>query len=573
MAEVYKIQVAIGATNNISPVLAMIAKDFTKLDGLVGGIGKGMAAWAGLMAADQIVKGLIDIAKHGGKLLDQQDQLRRNGIAQNEVLALTAEAYNRIAKAVPTADAVTILKTTRELRAVTGSTEAAIALTPKALMTDALLSNTYGHEVHGEYYKLSRSAEMKGISTDQAKLDRFTDQFFSFIVAFGGKLKTEDVQALARRGGTSWINAKPESLGPLAVLAADLGGATAGTAQMTLQQLQLGANTLTKQQASTLSGLHLLDMSKAHATGFGGGKLQLDPGAMVGSQQYTGDIPGWIKNVVWPAILKEAHGDPALAQSLLAKIAPNRNAQKLIQMYGDEGFTNQISKDLALAGQVQDIPTAYSHFTKDNPAGVELAYEEQKKSMLEAIGAPLMQAALPVMRSITEMFTSIGAVANANNSNITAALGAISEAFKMIWQIDSALLSAAGKITGVSGVFQTLADLPWETLRHGLAAVNDGMNSIGNTVERIKGMFSGTADKSNDEFSKGLKEGYMPMSFNPGSKGMLAAQPIALSLNVDGKTLAQAVSDQLMYLYEHPTRGPSGDGQGQFNPPANKFGA
>jgi hypothetical protein len=28
MAEVYKVQVAIGATNGISPVLAMIAKDF-----------------------------------------------------------------------------------------------------------------------------------------------------------------------------------------------------------------------------------------------------------------------------------------------------------------------------------------------------------------------------------------------------------------------------------------------------------------------------------------------------------------------------------------------------------------
>jgi hypothetical protein len=56
------------------------------------------------------------------------------------------------------------------------------------------------------------------------------------------------------------------------------------------------------------------------------------------------------------------------------------------------------------------------------------------------------------------------------------------------------------------------------------------------------------------------------MRFDPGNKGTLKAQPITLSLNVDGRTLAQTLSDQLEYLYEHPTGAPSYDGMRKHIP-------
>src|SRR5258705_1106052 len=206
-----------------------------------------------------MIRGLAHIAQHGEKILDQQDKLQRAGLGYAEVLKLQDGYYSRIARAVPTSTASEFLKTTNELRAVTGSTDEAAALAPKALMVDTLLSNAFCRAMSGEYYKLLRSAEMKGISTDPAKLEQFTDQAFRMITAFGGKLSAEDFQTLARRGGTAFMNAKPESIGPLGVLAADLGGSAAGTTLMTLQQLQMGANTLTKQQAEQLPALGLLD--------------------------------------------------------------------------------------------------------------------------------------------------------------------------------------------------------------------------------------------------------------------------------------------------------------------------
>lgn len=169
-------------------------------------------------------------------------------------------------------------------------------------MVDTLLSNTFGIESHGEYYKLLRSEEMKGISTNEAKREQFTDQAFSYITAFGGKLQARDYQTLAKRGGAAFINMKPEAMGPMSVLAADLGGDQAGTAMMTFHQLMTGANTMSKQQAAIWQDIGMIDMSKRSKTGFGGSRLQLGLGALTGSQEYSGNLPGWIKDDLYPPL-------------------------------------------------------------------------------------------------------------------------------------------------------------------------------------------------------------------------------------------------------------------------------
>jgi hypothetical protein len=45
--------------------------------------------------------------------------------------------------------------------------------------------------------------------------------------------------------------------------------------------------------------------------------MQLAPGAVTGSTEYTGDLPGWIQNVVMPRLRNMAGGDDKLLQSLL----------------------------------------------------------------------------------------------------------------------------------------------------------------------------------------------------------------------------------------------------------------
>jgi hypothetical protein len=124
-------------------------------------------------------------------------------------------------------------------------------------------------------------------------------------------------------------------MGPLSVLMADLGASGAGTAFMTLHQFRTGANTLSRQQFDILKKAHLLNEG-----GFTdmGGRINIKPGGMLGSEQYKGDEPGWVRNVLMPH-LRAISGDNAeVLESLFSKVGRNRNTQKLIEMFGLPGF-------------------------------------------------------------------------------------------------------------------------------------------------------------------------------------------------------------------------------------------
>ena len=293
-------------------------------------------------------------------------------------------------------------------------------------MVNALLENqagkTGGTYQSDEFYKLLRSAEMKGIATQPEKLQQFIDSAFSYIVAFGGKLSAADYQMMARRGGAAWMHMDPQkAMGPMSVLAADVGGSAAGQAAMSLYQFQQGAMTYSRQQGAIMRQLGLLDMNKVKIIP-GSGRLQVEPGAVTGSIQYANDLPGWVQNVVSPAahlragqMAAEGKGDEAaLYEALMQKLMPNRNVSKLGLMFSDPGFRDQIAKDLGLAQQVVPIQQAYQNYTQTNPTGVEKAYNEQWVSMMSALGKPFMSVAIPIMREMTHVFQEVGKLANQN---------------------------------------------------------------------------------------------------------------------------------------------------------------
>jgi hypothetical protein len=588
--EVYKVAVHLGMTSNAPAFLAALSNQLlgveTRVKGLVGQfnrlhqvIGGGLALVGGIAA----LKGLEKMAGHGKELLDQQDKLQRAGLTLGETLGLQANYFDKIGKSIPTATAAEYLRTVSELRAVTGSLAGAEGLAPRALMVDTLLSNTFGHEMHGEYYKLLRSAEMKGISTDPDKLKLFTDLAFSYITAFTGKLSANDYQTLARRGGAAFMNSDlQKSLGPISILAADLGGPAAGTALMSLYQLQTGAMTLSKQQARMFQELGLLDMSKVTPTGFGGSRYQLQPGAIAGSTQYANDLPGWIQNLVFPAIQKLANGDKGLEQSYLNKLAPNRNAAKLIMMFGDQGFRDQIAKDLGLAGQVKPIQQAYSDFIGRNPKGVEAAYEAQKASMLQAIGAPLMQAAIPVMKAMTDLFNKIGEFASNHPTAIKAmgiAFGSLAVGLTALGAvlIGTAVAGAVGvsggiiagvaaAATALGAAYLMMKDLDWTKMWNGIVeSVQSGLKSIVGAfqsfIQSIMGAFSGF------HLPSWLGGGAQKSHFMSPPVGGGRSIQVHTRLNVDGKQLAYAVSEHQVAMATHPNSIGAQDSHGSYMHP------
>jgi len=580
----YEVAVKLSAVNGVSPVLAILAKDVLKVQGSITGLTEQIKSLGtvsrlvlgglGVAAGTALGGALMHVANASKELLDQQNQLERQGISHLETLRMTADYYEKIGKAIPTASVDEYLKTVRELRAVTGSLPEAQALASKALKFDALTSNTLGKSggSYTEFYKLLRSAEMKGISTNPALLDQYTDAAFSYITAFGGKLSANDYQAIAKTGGVAWMGADiNKALGPISVLAADVGGDRAGTALMTLRQLQTGATTLSKQQGAVLEQLGLLDMTKVTKTGFGGGRFQVAPGGLKGSLDYFGDLPGWIRDVVFPALDKASGGNEAVRESLLGKIAPNRNAAKLIQMFGDRGFLDQIAKDLGLASQVQDMNTAYDSYLKNNPKGVEAAFNQQYKSMMETVGAPVMQAAIPVMKAVTDVFSKIGELANNNPDTIKRVavnLGVIAGTLTVLG--GAAVLSAmaaflpGGIFTlGAAGLVVALTDLSkinWK-------GITDGLGWLVTNVGKLLGFSAG--DKALapvGRIESGADAYLQKQSFNPGPVPR-SAQPIAIHFHVDGNDVASAVTKVQMRDAQFPSRAPYFDSYGSYAPP------
>lgn len=589
--DVYKIAVSIGLANKVSPVLAIISRDLLGVKTKVADIEQQFGRWklaVGGVAAAMGAAGLLDITaklvKAGEEVVNQQNQLVRLGLTHQETAQITAKYWQDVAKAVPTASLSDYLHTVKELRAVVGSTGEAEAFAPAALKMDALLSNISGTHVEGSLYRLLRAGELKGIATDPAKLQELINQSYNYIAAFGGKLTPAMIQNLAVRGGTAWMNANlKEAFGPMAILAAEMGGgggssSSPGVVLYQLQQLMTGAHTLSKQQAAALYQMGLLDLHKVQKTGFGGGHLQLAPGAIKGSLQYAGNVPGWAKDVVWPALVAASHGNDAILQNLLAKIAPTTNMAKAIELFGNPEFLKQQAKDLGLAAQVAPLGPAYESYVAQNPYGAIGAFTKQWTALTQAMGSPLVQPAMAAMSQLTGLFTSLGKIVGAHpelvrilgEGMVALAAGLAALATVALGTLLAPLIGAGGLIAALGVALAALAALNWKSLSGGFSLLNKGIDDLASGLNAAINAVIGFVGKLGS--LPGALENLLPSwlggirhktMFSPHA-GALRPTPISLSLNIDGRTLAQAVSDQLARLGTFPTGAPAFDGGSRF---------
>ncbi|MGH6821941.1 MAG: hypothetical protein ACREC4_00365 [Methylocella sp.] len=492
----YETFIRLSLISNVAEGLAVIIGRLAGAVTEVKKLEKGLAAlrpavlgFVSGLAGLELGKALFGLAKGSQDLLDKQNQMLRLNISMNEVNRLTAKGFDEVARSVPTASIDQYLKTVMELRSVTGDLASAERLAPKALKVDALLENVLGAKgAHSgtEFYKFMRSAEMAGIVTDEAKRDKFTDEVFSYVTSFQGKLTPADFVTLARRGKSAWANAvnMDKAVGAYAVAAADIGGPTAGQSIKSLEQLQLGTAVMSGQQRDIWGRAGLIDLSKTKDVGFG--RVMLEPGALEGSLATVGDLPRWIEQYIRPKVMALAGNDPALYAAYLEKMMPNRSAGYMARFFGDEGFVHQRMKDLGLAKEAWDPDRAYASYVNANPKGVEAAYEAQKKSMGEAIGAPVMQAAIPVMQAVTSLFTKIGELANVHPEalkNIAVALGGVAVALAA-FGVGAMIVAMAAFIPGgiatiaIAGIVSAIAALAavnWGDLKKGLISFVDGI--------------------------------------------------------------------------------------------------
>jgi len=540
--------------NAVSPVLAIIAKDMlglqtsaNKLEQALARFGTGLKLMAGgaagIFGGIELGKGILDIADKGEKLIHQQNMLTRAGLAHVDVLNLTADAYKRITMAAPTATAADALRVTNEMRSVLGDLTKATAAAPMALKVEAMIANATGKDAEGEGFALWRAMEMKGITTsDPAMTNKLMDALMQDIIGSGGKLTAGTYQQIARRAGAAWIHATPEfAAGPLSVLAADLGGDGAGTAIMTLRNLLTGATVMSKQQFQVLSDAGLIDKSKVSFNA--NHTINAAPGAIAGSLQYGDDPYAWAQFIKSP-LMNLAKGDPKVFDSLLAKLGRNRNAIKMLTMFTDEGFGDQIAKDVSLWSRAMGINEGYdamlgrrgrpmSPTEAADMAGpgayakqidraqqmadytaVMKAFQAQWESMTMAIGGPIARGLIPVLQNLTTEFTRAGQWAEKHQDAIKyigEAVAGISAAMVVIGGA-AVIAGAAALIPGgivavavaaIGVTIATLAAFNWGAVSEGFHTLIAAMNAFFNVIDAIPGRL-GFVPQSSGDFPTGV---------------------------------------------------------------------
>jgi hypothetical protein len=267
-------------------------------------------------------------------------------------------------------------------------------------------------------------------------------------------------------------------------------------------------------------------------------------------------------------------------QRLMGEMFTNMNQQLaergiMMQGYG-AGQSLDLMKSQELQANIDRFQTAWHN-------------------LLVALGDPMVASAVSSLQGITGPISTMAKFAAANPQSIktlATVIGAFSAALLAIGAISLVALAgvptliAAGvaalaalialnwkqittDFSNFGSAIAALVTVPWS----GLIAMFDGIKTalsgfisyISGLYDKIKGLFGGLGpSKTTGQNLLGLGAmGAAPMSFHPGTAPM-KAQPIALSLNVDGRTLAQAVSDQLSRLYGYPTGAPVGNDSARF---------
>lgn len=557
----------------IHATTGQINANFGRWATLVGGT-------ASVMAGVGILKGLRGIADHGKELLDQQDKLIRAGRTHTEVANLTAEAYSKITKEVPTATGADVLRIANELTLVKGSFKEAAEAAAMSLKLEALVGNATGRKAEGEGYNVWRALELKNVTLDHAATDKLMGGMVQAMIASGGKVTGLDWLTTARQGGVAWTNIADKFLtGTLPTVIQELGGMRTGTSLMTSYQTLLGATTLRKQQYEMFSKIGMIDESKV--THDKGGRVNLSVGAIKGSTLGMQDPYEWTQTLLKPAL--EAAGYKTIQQQreVMAKLFPNRNANRMFDIFLDPASVARIEKDRDLYTKAMPLGPAYDKFIKTNPKGVEAAFHAQYESMMGAIGAPLMQSAMPVMRTITDMFNRIGEFANAHPTAIQyigqgfAALGIALTAAG-----GAAILAALGPVGWIVGGIVALGAaimmVPWKEV---FATITTAITDFANWAKSFVPSF--LRDKPGDIPTFGAP-GFHRRDTNPGRRMIeglppgdgsnpVGAQPMSwnaipparapemkavmASVNLDGRKVGEAT---LRYIVDEGQGAPQG---------------
>jgi hypothetical protein len=315
MSDIYAISVKIGMQNGVSSVLQVIQRDLMGLNSAIDltagkfsrmqvAVAGGMTAMAGIAT----LGAFAEIARAGGKLLDQQQVMLSNGTTQVDLAREMATAYSMVG--IGGSNLVDNLKMVSDLRQLLGATNLPEALTlaptlmkagiatglslgidpEKAAYTIALIQDNLGYDVN----PITRQLDPNRVA-DTAKT------FQDIIAGSGGRVTLDMLLAFSKQARTAGRLLSDEGLLKMAPVIQAMGGYRAGTGLQAFDRAGIGG-VMTTRGTSWLEKLGLLNPDDVHNGE--SGYVRIDPGSIKGSDQMASDPQAWANSVLLPALEK-----------------------------------------------------------------------------------------------------------------------------------------------------------------------------------------------------------------------------------------------------------------------------
>lgn len=415
MATPYDVAIHLSASNGVSSVLAVIAKDVMGLHASVGKLQAGFAALkpaiigAGLaLAGTGMLKAMGHMVEKGNDLVKIQRDMTQAGVAATKVQEAYARAWELTGKN-KNMSAVDIMKMINDARMTFGSDDHAIHDVDPFVQSASFLKSYQGGKHAGsgnilaEMNAAMKSGEIAGKITPETMTEH-VKQLTAMKVAYGEQLKITEYLTAQRSGGVALRNSSDEFRYGIFPALVQENGSNAGVMMMTaFNKIVAGSGNRT-QSLRQMERVGLLDDGNVEYDKNGRVVRLKNPDGIKGSHSAAENFPRWVMETLKPLLDKQTGGDHIKEAQLISSMFPDRNAAKAVTEVLQQW--PKLIKDAEMMMRARGALDKGGTKTSDYNAGSldyqVGAFKTQWENLMQALGAPMVATATRALASINE---------------------------------------------------------------------------------------------------------------------------------------------------------------------------
>lgn len=574
--DVWKIGVAMSLTNGMSPVIAVIAKDVLGLKGKVKDVETAFKSWkpaiAGalsILAGGAMIGAVAKLAKAGGDVNHQLELMKAAGMKNAEIFASQAQAMKTMA-AVQTTTFAGNLEHIRELRYAFGHTNEANQYLSQVTRSNAVLNAVKGGGTD-QVWELVKSLEQKGLTTDPQAFMQYVNDMTKVVEATGGRVTPAMYMQSIKYGRTAalgWDESFITGALPRLIQSMSGGGTGGGRAGPGNALMSAFAKVVQGQMSKkSAEEFNRLGLTTRYSPIKGSSQALVD---IAGSKMFTANPYEWVQTVLMPALSKNGITSQQDIIQEISRLFQVRTASQVITEMGlqgrfHEGANSPFEKDINLQKGAAALAPSYADLSKNDYVTVMKEFNAQLKSLMQVLGGPAAQLAIPVMKGFTDAITSITQVASAHPTALKIVTEAVAGlgialvglgAAAVVGAAISVVGPVAAAVAAIAGIVGTIAALNWKAVANVFTGIYNAIKDFIHNIVTLGGLLSSSHPSSP---SSGIAGGHQ-FSTNPnphptgGIGGLFhhssyvppapSGQPMVVhtAINLDGRRMGHAVS-------------------------------